>query len=1104
MPPAPVTPSPLPPRELLQHMELPSYEGIFVLGCLEQRVTLYSQQVRALNLIHSLFETERLKPGYRVAVIGAGPAGLTAAAEAARRGCAVRVLERMPKPLHLFRGNTQRLLHPHLHDWPEPGWDEEQAHLPVLDWKAGPAGEVAEQLLRGWDEATKGQDVELGCGIKDLTAPQSQHPPYMLAWHQDRRRREQFHAIILALGFGIEKRVDGVRFRSYWDDDTLDQSPRDASHPNLHVLISGTGDGGLVDLLRARLEGFQCNRIVHGLLALPSLEGIKHALLKLENKLRDKALSKQELTEQYEALPVPHEFDEGLENMLRPETSAVLNGLDPQPLSARASILNRFLVSRLFQLHKGARYVTGQLEVHEEARGYTVTFSSTGESEHFEDVIVRHGPDPALSKKKGFAWIPPEDLQALRARGQLDQTRRPMWENAPLAQPSPVPPDLPRADGVVGREEQIRQVVQEVLADKPRPMVVLGPPGIGKSTITIAALHDEKVRDLYGNHRYFVRLDGATTVDAVLTHLARALKVVSISDLEAQVLRALVESPSLVVLDNAETPWQHDRVGTEELLQRLVQLPRLALVASLRGREPPDFNLIHPVVLEVTQLKAEESLELFCRIAGDTHHDDSLLRKLLAEQEGVALAVKLLAQEVRSTSLKLVWKRWQGRKSAILDREADRNSSLSISIGLSFDSPLLTEVDRQFFSALALLPTGVADSDCESLFDGALDCLSHLRRSALVENENGRWRILAPIREYVLRTRAATPSDRERVVAFYFHMAQRLGPEIGKPRGAEALRQLTVEIDNLEALLQLELEQGDESRATEVALILNAFIRFSGHGSARPLEKALALAERRGDTGRQARCLLELARLQFLRRPRYDLAQEHLQRALELFTQENDLAGRESCLRELGHIAASEDKLDLARKYFEQALELHEHFQDASAKAYCLHGLARVARFQGHTSEAIQLFKETARMFTEQHDALGRAYCLRHLGELEGDEVRLTEACDAFQSVGEFRNLAIGLNNLGDLLRKRGRLEEAEQHCRRALDISLEVQAVRSAAWCRLYLARVLRDQARPEEARNQLERAFQEAQHSGTDPCIKECLSLLSELGTPPMSPRV
>ncbi len=63
------------PHALIQHMEVPGEPGVFVLGCFERRVTLYSQQVRALNLVHSLFAEGRLREGDRVAIVGAGRPG---------------------------------------------------------------------------------------------------------------------------------------------------------------------------------------------------------------------------------------------------------------------------------------------------------------------------------------------------------------------------------------------------------------------------------------------------------------------------------------------------------------------------------------------------------------------------------------------------------------------------------------------------------------------------------------------------------------------------------------------------------------------------------------------------------------------------------------------------------------------------------------------------------------------------------------------------------------------------------------------------------------------------------------------------------------------
>ena len=63
-------------------------ENRFVLGTFERGVTVYRQQIRALNLIHALIEAASggkkvIAPGSRIAVIGGGAFGMTAAAAAA-------------------------------------------------------------------------------------------------------------------------------------------------------------------------------------------------------------------------------------------------------------------------------------------------------------------------------------------------------------------------------------------------------------------------------------------------------------------------------------------------------------------------------------------------------------------------------------------------------------------------------------------------------------------------------------------------------------------------------------------------------------------------------------------------------------------------------------------------------------------------------------------------------------------------------------------------------------------------------------------------------------------------------------------------------------
>jgi hypothetical protein len=100
---------------------------VYVLGCFNKRVTLYSQQVRALNLIYSLVKTERLTCNDKIAIIGAGAAGLTAAAAAvAIKGCQVTILEKTNEVLSVFRNNNKRWLHPRIYDWPQSESMKEQ------------------------------------------------------------------------------------------------------------------------------------------------------------------------------------------------------------------------------------------------------------------------------------------------------------------------------------------------------------------------------------------------------------------------------------------------------------------------------------------------------------------------------------------------------------------------------------------------------------------------------------------------------------------------------------------------------------------------------------------------------------------------------------------------------------------------------------------------------------------------------------------------------------------------------------------------------------------------------------------------------------------
>ena len=90
---------------LVDRMKVAKRDDLFVIGAGERRITLYSQQVRALNLVYWLWKRDsRSFDKKRIVVVGAGAAGMTVAAAAACLGAQVTVLEANERPMAFQRG----------------------------------------------------------------------------------------------------------------------------------------------------------------------------------------------------------------------------------------------------------------------------------------------------------------------------------------------------------------------------------------------------------------------------------------------------------------------------------------------------------------------------------------------------------------------------------------------------------------------------------------------------------------------------------------------------------------------------------------------------------------------------------------------------------------------------------------------------------------------------------------------------------------------------------------------------------------------------------------------------------------------------------------
>ncbi|WP_375743340.1 ATP-binding protein [Corallococcus interemptor] len=394
-------------------------------------------------------------------VIGGGAAGLTAAAAAASKGASVVLLEQELLLLHMQDGSTTRQIHPFIYDWPSEHYSQttEKIDAPLLQWSSRTAGEVANWIRLEFNNYAAQFTIKQHIGIKNARIePASLGQPRKVIWETGDAEAD---VIILAVGFGLEREFPPVAHRSYWHDDKIHQYFREGPK---HLLLSGVGDGGLIDLLRLRISDFTPEEAVSGPFAVlfkkkEMAETAKQLLIieqessriRLNGENPDAFISKA-----YSEIEPPDLLDRLLTTRLRKDTQATLNGPTPFPLGRGASILNRFLVSRLIYGLKDVKYWPGKISeggIEKHNKSYVVSLES-GEKRTFDDVIIRHGATPAL--KLGFPDLWEACEKELRRSAELDQTRIPLWPpgwfeelgakpqfNQAQASTPPIPPQGP-------------------------------------------------------------------------------------------------------------------------------------------------------------------------------------------------------------------------------------------------------------------------------------------------------------------------------------------------------------------------------------------------------------------------------------------------------------------------------------------------------------------------------------------------------------------------------------------------------------------------------------------------------------------------------------
>jgi predicted ATPase/transcriptional regulator with XRE-family HTH domain len=681
-----------------------------------------------------------------------------------------------------------------------------------------------------------------------------------------------------------------------------------------------------------------------------------------------------------------------------------------------------------------------------------------------------------------------EQIAFLRfARGDWTQAPSRLVDDTPwLASDIAMHSNLPASPtSFIGREQETTKVHEYLLDPHIRLVTLIGPPGIGKTRLSLAAAR-EVISD-FPEGTFFVALAPVETSGLIPLTVVQTLGFVE-TELKSpieQLKNGIGDKQMLIVLDNLEHVIDAAALLVSDLLSAC---PRVKILTTSREalRVPGEWVYPLPTLklptdaqlqsMDMEQDQQYAALTLFAERARAVRPDflltdDNLptVATICTQLDGLPLAIELIAARIR-------WMSPQALLAKLNDQfilSADgmravpvRQKTLNNAILWSYN--LLTPEEQNLFARLSIFSGGFTVDAAVAIFSRIVtnksvsDLIALLADKSLLQitfDSQGKLRftMLVTIQQFALdrlRYLGEETEIRNRHLAYFLDFAEQADKQIHGPDQANWLNLLEMEHNNFRTTLDWCVsQQKTESALRLLGALGEAWHIRCHHYEARSwFNKIRTLPDTKDYPAYYASLLNHLGRHNWVlgdMREARTLLEESQEIWLGLGS--GGERGLAETFRWMGAVALwGESDKNKAQSYFEKSLELSQKNDDHNGKAVSLFFLSRI---NDSDDSAVGLLEESLNLFQQMGNLFWIAQVFKHLGWRSRDQgnfqkahLYLTDYLAIYEEIGFKQGIMHGLWDMGRLFHHEGDYDQAEGCYQQFLHFSREYGLQRDEA----------------------------------------------------------